>query len=376
MISTNFMDFYVQFEIVPFKWLKILTKQSIFWIISDQPECLPQMMHQKELFFAVSWGKWWFLPFVFGFLFEPNFGGVKSILIHGIPDDVRKFSHPALRISSSTRCVSLPRVFLRIHTLSHLQSWSTSGPMVPTHGSMMHHDAMAIDPDFLTLKISAMVFPMPSSLLVHLHPTSIVAGQDLAWHWKIRWTETNHQITTGLFDHSWNSIWNIKWNMSIIWTFWIFNGLSEISIDGTTMAHQDAPSQGIPRAQGLITHCHAHSGAQIIEWKYGTVPRKSHGWSFMSHSFCHKLHKLGIIRVSTFSGQSEKNVPCGCVYSLINSHRLWKITVLNTTNQFSMGHLYQFATDITRGLNSMIPCLLAKSHLSAIKFPLPSGNQT
>ena len=94
---------------------------------------------------------------------SPKFWGVKSMLIHDIPDDVRKFSQPALRISSSTRCVSLlPRVFLRIHTLSHLQSWSTSGPMVPTHGSMMHHDAMAIDPDFLTLKISAMVFPMQS----------------------------------------------------------------------------------------------------------------------------------------------------------------------------------------------------------------------
>ena len=66
------MDFYGQFEIVPFKWLKILTKQSIFWIILDQPECQPQMMHQKELFFAVSWGKWYdFYHLYLGF-FEPN----------------------------------------------------------------------------------------------------------------------------------------------------------------------------------------------------------------------------------------------------------------------------------------------------------------
>jgi hypothetical protein len=148
--------------------------------------------------------------------------------------------------------------------------------MVPTHGSMMHHDAMAIDPDFLTLKISAMVFPMQSqfpfgSSTSNLHRCWTRPGVDgtgKSDEQKKKSSDHNRTFRSFLefyMEYQMEYVYHMD-ILNFQWTF-LF-----LSIDGTAMAHQDAPSQGIPRdpqgiprAQGLITHCHAHSGAQIIE---------------------------------------------------------------------------------------------------------------
>ena len=109
------------YHIVPFKWLKICSLNSQFLMDhlgptrmsapNDAPKRTYKRCHgENDDFYHLDLA-----------LFSPIFWGCEVDFDSRHPRRCPKFV-PALRISSSMRCVSLlPR--LRIHTLSHLQSW-------------------------------------------------------------------------------------------------------------------------------------------------------------------------------------------------------------------------------------------------------------